>query len=197
MKTILVYGDSNTWGSKAGAVLRYPRELRWTSILQEKLGVDEYKVVSNGLVGRHAGSFATPLLDGQLTYEVVYNANEPVDIVIIALGGNDLKNRYARLPSEVAKDVMWYEAKTKELAKNNGKKPIFIYILQPRFGGMDNIEHMSVKKRKAVNKILKKKVKNYVDVKFVGLSDDKLHFSPRGHRQMAKAVYKKIRGLSK
>ena len=38
MKSILAYGDSNTWGLVPGSnpQERYPFEKRWTGILQEK-----------------------------------------------------------------------------------------------------------------------------------------------------------------
>lgn len=51
MKTILCYGDSNTYGLKSDLVSRYPRNVRWTGILQEKLG-SEYYVIEEGLGGR-------------------------------------------------------------------------------------------------------------------------------------------------
>lgn len=40
MKTILCYGDSNTYGLRSDLVSRYPRNLRWTGILQSMLGQD-------------------------------------------------------------------------------------------------------------------------------------------------------------
>lgn len=52
MKTIVCYGDSNTWGfvpevERPGvtARARYPWGVRWTSILQEQLGAD-YRVAA-------------------------------------------------------------------------------------------------------------------------------------------------------
>ena len=38
MKTVLAFGDSNTWGLVPGSVSkeRYPWGVRWTSILQER-----------------------------------------------------------------------------------------------------------------------------------------------------------------
>ena len=51
MKTILCYGDSNTYGLKSDLQTRYPREVRWTGILQKMLG-EEYYVIEEGLGGR-------------------------------------------------------------------------------------------------------------------------------------------------
>ena len=47
-KTILCYGDSNTFGYvPAGGGERYPEDVRWTGVLQEDLG-DAYKVIEEG-----------------------------------------------------------------------------------------------------------------------------------------------------
>ena len=51
MKTILCYGDSNTWGYEPATKERYSRAERWTGILQRELGADYY-VVEEGLNGR-------------------------------------------------------------------------------------------------------------------------------------------------
>ena len=52
MKSILCYGDSNTYGLKSDLITRYPREVRWTGILQKMLG-EEYYVIEEGLGGRY------------------------------------------------------------------------------------------------------------------------------------------------
>lgn len=51
MKTILCYGDSNTYGLRPDSNQRYPREIRWTGLLQKSLGEDYY-VIEEGLSGR-------------------------------------------------------------------------------------------------------------------------------------------------
>jgi lysophospholipase L1-like esterase len=50
-KTIVCYGDSNTWGDNPDFDERYPANVRWPGILQDLLG-DEYDVVNEGLRGR-------------------------------------------------------------------------------------------------------------------------------------------------
>ena len=52
MKQLLCYGDSNTWGLIPGTKERYPWGIRWTSILQEKLGSSDVHVIEEGLCGR-------------------------------------------------------------------------------------------------------------------------------------------------
>jgi len=51
MKTVLCYGDSNTWGYDPATQSRYPREVRWPRVLRKELG-DGYLVIEEGLNGR-------------------------------------------------------------------------------------------------------------------------------------------------
>ena len=48
MKTILCYGDSNTWGWNPISESRFDKDVRWPGILQQELGED-YEVISEGL----------------------------------------------------------------------------------------------------------------------------------------------------
>ena len=45
MKQILCFGDSNTYGLIPEEGGRYPWRIRWTSILNEKLGLENYRPV--------------------------------------------------------------------------------------------------------------------------------------------------------
>ena len=95
MKSILCYGDSNTYGLMPDSPDRYPRDVRWTGILQKKLGEDYY-VIEEGLSGRttlwddpieehkNGKKYLLPCLDSQ----------KPVDLVILMLGTNDLINSF-------------------------------------------------------------------------------------------------------
>ena len=51
MKTILCFGDSNTWGYNPENRQRFGPEERWTGILRNSLGED-YRVIEEGLNGR-------------------------------------------------------------------------------------------------------------------------------------------------
>lgn len=96
MKTILAFGDSNTWGLVPGSnpKKRYGRNIRWTGLLEELL--PQVRVAEEGLCGRttvfedelRAGRKGTDLLP------FVLETHVPLDGVILMLGTNDCKSVY-------------------------------------------------------------------------------------------------------
>lgn len=102
-KTILCYGDSNTWGSNPSDYTRYPRSVRWTGILEDLLG-KEYEVVSEGLCGRTlvAVDPSKPHRTGITHLQALYESAYPVDVLIIMLGTNDVKSTYALSAEDIA-----------------------------------------------------------------------------------------------
>lgn len=102
-KTILCYGDSNTWGYIPGSGLRYPKHQRWTSVLQEQLG-DEFSIISEGMNGRTT-VFEDPLEAGRSGLAAcipIMASHQPLDFVIIMLGTNDTKTRFHVSAREIA-----------------------------------------------------------------------------------------------
>jgi lysophospholipase L1-like esterase len=108
MRTILCYGDSNTYGTAPMAHLEDDRRFghgeRWVSVMRAALGADWW-VVEEGLPGR------TTVLDDPiegiykngLTYLTpCLESHRPVDIVTIALGTNDLKTRFGMPAGDIA-----------------------------------------------------------------------------------------------
>lgn len=96
-KTILCYGDSNTWGQIPRSQNRYERSKRWTYILQNKLGND-FEVISEGLRGRTFNS-------GSEHLSMILSTHKPIDMVIVMLGTNDLKSDYDLSPKDIAIDL--------------------------------------------------------------------------------------------
>ena len=92
MKTVVCFGDSNTWGYIPGSGgERFPREVRWPSRLQELLGPG-WDVIAEGLNGRTA-TFERADSEGRngLPYLLpCVESHAPVDAVVIFLGTNDV-----------------------------------------------------------------------------------------------------------
>ena len=110
MKTIVCYGDSNTWGfmpkyeePKVTAENRYPWGVRWTSRMQMQLG-EGYHVAEAGLNGR------TTMFDCRLDehrnglsdVDTCMLQQFPVDLVILMLGTNDVKDFFCVTPYMIA-----------------------------------------------------------------------------------------------
>ncbi|TVR73719.1 MAG: hydrolase [Spirochaetaceae bacterium] len=104
MKTILCYGDSNTWGYDPVTKARYDHTQRWTRILQHLLG-QEYFVIEEGQNGRT--TVHDDPVEGHkngMTYLLpCLESHKPLDLVVLMLGTNDLKQRF----SKPAVDIAW------------------------------------------------------------------------------------------
>ncbi len=92
MKTLVCFGDSNTWGYVPGSDgERFPRDVRWPHQLQRLLG-DEWEVIAEGLNGRTA-TVDRPDSEGRngLPYLLpCLHSHAPVDLVVMFLGTNDV-----------------------------------------------------------------------------------------------------------
>ncbi len=107
MRTILCYGDSNTWGAKAVVTLdevaRFGLHERWPGVLRDQLGAD-YWVIEEGLNGRttiHNDPYE-PYRNGKTYLMPCLMTHNPIDLVILKLGTNDLKHRFGLSAYDIA-----------------------------------------------------------------------------------------------
>jgi len=103
MKTILCYGDSNTWGYDPETGSRFPYEVRWTSVMASLL-LDQARVIVEGLNGRTT-VFEDPIEPGRngLSYLMpALVSHMPLDAVVIMLGTNDTKHRFGNIAIDIA-----------------------------------------------------------------------------------------------
>lgn len=102
-RTIVCFGDSNTYGANPDGSGRHPREVRWPRVMAAALG-DGYEVIAEGLNGR-CTVWDTAIEPGRngLTYlEPCLLSHAPVDLVTIMLGTNDLKTIYDKTAPDIA-----------------------------------------------------------------------------------------------
>ena len=98
-KTVLIYGDSNTWGFNFDTLSRFPFHQRWTNRVQQSLNTthpDKFHSIPEGLNGR------TTVYDRSIEFEGAHNLNgrptlptilhthKALDLIVLALGTNDL-----------------------------------------------------------------------------------------------------------
>lgn len=106
MKTILCYGDSNTWGFIPGIRERYAADIRWTGVLRTELG-PVFSIVEEGLCGRTT-VWDDPIenhMSGAQYLTPCLQTHKPIDLVIIMLGTNDLKYRFHVAALDIANSV--------------------------------------------------------------------------------------------
>jgi lysophospholipase L1-like esterase len=106
VKTIVCYGDSNTWGANPSSPDRFDHDVRWTAVLARELGAG-YRVVEEGLNGRTTvvDDINEPNRNGYKQLIPVLESQQPVDLVIIMLGTNDLKARHNRSAADIGQSV--------------------------------------------------------------------------------------------
>lgn len=106
MKTILCYGDSNTWGYNPLNEERYSREERWPGILRNELG-DAFRIIEEGLNGRTTvfDDPIEPFRNGLHYLIPCLESHRPLDLVILMLGTNDLKKRFSASAYDVGKGI--------------------------------------------------------------------------------------------
>lgn len=105
---LVCFGDSNTHGSppRAGAP-RHGPDVRWPGVLAAALG-PSWRVHEEGLPGRttvHPDPVEGGHLSGLAALPVVLGTHSPIDDLVIMLGTNDLKSRFAVGPAEIATSV--------------------------------------------------------------------------------------------
>lgn len=186
MKRVLIYGDSNVWGKNCSGP-RIPYYQRWTSRLK-RLFKGKFEIIANGVSGRVAGDYREKTqCNGQSAFRKVYEKAGRVDLVVVALGTNDLRESFDRSVNEIIADLLWY--------KDAANKSEIMYVLPSIFSsGEDSGPEFTVKSLRLRDQLIqnKNKLGNYLVINDIDLSDG-IHFSPEGHRQMAKIVGEKLR----
>jgi lysophospholipase L1-like esterase len=111
MKRIVCYGDSNTFGTGPMGTLDddpiHSKAVRWAGVMAAELG-DGWDVVVEGLPGRTT-VFDDPVegeyRNGLRSFRAVLESHRPIDLLILKLGTNDLKQRFNLGPQDVALGV--------------------------------------------------------------------------------------------
>ncbi len=206
MKSILCYGDSNTYGLMPDLQNRYPRDVRWTGVLQKLLGEDYY-IIEEGLGGRttvwddpveeykNGKKYLLPCLD----------SHKPLDLVIVMLGTNDLKGRYSLSPYEVGGGM---ENLVKILLKSDagiGFKPPKVLLAAPvpihSVGRAMDLDQMipDMEKRSSMLSYYYKDIAGRYGIPYIDPAGeielnniDGIHYSEKGHMRMAELMKEKI-----
>ena len=203
MKSILAFGDSNTWGliPKTGFTERYPSDIRWTGILRRN--IKDADIIEEGLCGRttvfedskRAGR------NGAAALPMILKSHAPLYAAILMLGTNDCKAEYGASPEEIGEGVTLCLQKIEQYVPSKN-----ILLVSPIHLGNDvwrpdkdpEFDKESIEKAKKLKEVFKR-IAMSRGTNFLAASDyaapneaDDEHMDEDGHRLLAAAVYKKL-----
>ena len=108
MRRILIYGDSNSFGTgpmpHLGADVVHAPGIRWGDVMARALGED-WDVVTEGLLGRttvHDDPIEGAYRNGLTVLPAILHSHKPIELLVICLGTNDLKHRFGLMAQDVA-----------------------------------------------------------------------------------------------
>jgi lysophospholipase L1-like esterase len=144
MKRILCYGDSNTWGYDPATGERFAEDIRWPGVLGHELG-SGFRVVEEALNGRTTvrDDPVEEHKNGKDYLRPCLESHRPLDLVIIALGVNDLKARFFASASDVADGAgVLVGIAQGSGAGPNGRPPAVLLVAPPRVGKLAELAQM-------------------------------------------------------
>lgn len=211
MKTILCYGDSNTFGFIPENAMRYPEHVRWTGVLQHELG-NEYNIIEEGCNGRTT-VYDDPCEEwknGKTYIKPCLNSHKPIDVIILMLGSNDMKVVFNATAEDAANGVSEIINIIKEFTKNKqGYVPKIILVSPPHIspiaiGGCfgNDFDEKSCSESKLFSRFYGEAAKNtdsvFVDAaKLVEPSGvDGLHLSIESHKILGVALAEVVKNIS-
>ena len=203
MKQILCYGDSNTWGYDGESRERLPWGVRWTSLLQEKLNKEEYRVIEEGLCGRTT-VFEDPLRDGRkgtALFPTLLETHAQVDVITLMLGTNDCKTVFGASADVIGKGITRLLDQIQEYAPRAKvllMSPIYLGEKVWQEGYDQDFSPQSVQVSKELETVYKR-IAAERQIGYLRASDyvqcseaDQEHLNAQGHQIFAQAVYEKI-----
>ncbi|MEW5976999.1 MAG: SGNH/GDSL hydrolase family protein [Acidobacteriota bacterium] len=203
MKTILCYGDSNTWGYAPVSKERYAPEVRWPGVLKRSLGAD-FHVIEEGLNGRTTvlDDAIEPYRNGKEYLIPCLISHKPLDLVIILLGTNDLKRRFSLPPSDIARGAgQLVELVLKSDTGPNGKAPRVLLISPAPLAKLTELAEMfegaeekSFKLGRHYREIATQLGCPFLDAGEIVKSSDRdgIHLEAEAHEKLGKAIASRV-----
>lgn len=204
MKTVLIYGDSNTFGETAFA--KKPRlgmDERWAGIVAGRLS-GKAQIIAEGFSGRSAGDLQVGRkghANGHQHFPTIYGSHKPIDVLVIALGTNDCKIRFNRMVNEIMGDLRGYEQQTRRENKldAHAPNPHVIFITPPNFEDTNYDDPYFYGRMMLRNNLVEQmeheSSMETLRIDEIDLTEDGVHFSLTGHQQMADNVYEKLKEM--
>lgn len=214
MKTILCYGDSNTWGFDYKTQGRFPYEVRWPNVMQKILG-GGFHVIEEGLAGRTTAlddpDDESPEAKNGLKYLIpCLRSHFPLDLILFMLGTNDLKMKFFTSVRMVAKSTERLIEKSRaELCEWQGYEPRILLIAPtvirdtieksmfgPEFCGNGSVL-ASMELAEELRKTAERLSCHFLNAAQIVKPNevDALHLTREGHRQLGEAAARKVQEI--
>ena len=205
-KTILCYGDSNTWGWNPVTQSRYARPERWPGVLRQALG-DGYLVIEEGLNGRTT-VWDDPIegyKNGKEYLIPCLETHKPIDLVIVMLGINDLKMRFGVPACDVAAGAgVLVDIVTKSETGPGDGAPKVLLIAPPPIAKLSDFAEM-FEGGAAKSKMLSRHFRHVAEERGCALLEaseiivssvvDGIHLDLSEHRKLGEAVAARVRKM--
>lgn len=212
-KTVVCFGDSNTFGwlptLSRTTSRRYAADRRWPGVLAKRLG-GGFQVIEEGQVGRttvHPDPIEGAHRNGRMGLAIVLETHMPIDLLIIMLGTNDLKARYAVQAADIIDSI----EDLVRLAKASGagagvgsRSPGIMLVSPPPIREVGRFVEMFAggEEKAARLPALMKDLASRIDVPFLDASEiievsavDGIHLDLEAHRLLGIAVADKVKSL--
>lgn len=206
-KTILCYGDSNTWGYVPLTGNRYDGNTRWPRRMANILG-NGYHVVEEGLNGRTT-AFDDPIepyRNGRRSLEISLLTHSPIDLFIVMLGTNDTKYFLHLTPYMIARGLESIVEEASRVQYGRNSQPPKILVVSPihiSVKGLNDhareyFDETSEKKTQALAPGYRQIAQQY-GCAFMDAAEfaqpnlnEGIHLEPEGHRSLADAAAKAV-----
>ncbi len=206
MKRVLCYGDSNTWGYEPASGDRFPEDVRWPGVLARELG-SEFRVIEEGLNARTTvrEDPVEEYKNGKIYLRPCLESHRPLDLVIVALGVNDLKARFSASASDVADGAgVLVAIAQRSGAGPDGGPPAVLLVTPPPVGKLTELAEMfagAEEKSKGFAHQYRRVADKYgcelLDAgELVRTSDlDGIHLEVDEHRKLGEAVAARVKEM--
>ncbi len=206
VRHILCFGDSNTYGVDPVLDRRLARDQRWTGVLRDTLG-EGYEIFEEGQ-GSRTTIWDDPLYpykNGRDYLIPCLESHAPLDLVVLALGTNDMKHYFQLSPAEIAEGAgVLVRVIQKSDAGSDGRAPLVLLLSPPLVGKLTHYRELyagAPEKSRELGKHYKMVAEMYhcafLDTaRVITTSDaDGIHFEHDEHRKLGQAVAAVIRQL--
>lgn len=213
MKTILCYGDSNTWGADPATGGRFDRFTRWPGVMRQLLNADSppgdpaYWVVEEGLCGRTTcrEDPVEPHRNGLAQLPAIIDSHKPLDLVIVFLGTNDLKVRFSPTAQDIARGAQRVIAAVRASGTGPGGKAPATLMVCPAPVARLSFFKEALAGSEEISRRLSGRFRQYaaeIGCEFFDAGEvivssdlDGIHLEASEHHKLGKALAEKVRSM--